>query len=120
MLKFNSLLLVMTLLAGAAASGASVTVSGMVTGEDGAALQALHVQVGATIIAVDESGRFAFTFGCDTQDPVLLRVSAEGYYPAVQAVHATDFTNRTTIPPIELVRRQAGRSLLLFAGDAIH
>lgn len=115
----KTLLLLLATVASGAAIASPIDISGKVTSENGNRLDELRVQLGKMKTNVDASGRFAFTIDSNLRDPLLLRVTAKGHYPSLQAVHPADFTNDSAIPQIELVQRRAGRQLMLFAGDAM-
>lgn len=112
--------LIIILLAGAS-NAEMLEVRGQVTGEDGAAINSLTVQVDGQTVAVDDDGKFLLTVDSDSARVFQLKASAVGFYSALQTLHASDFAGGANLklPLIELVQRKAGRQLIMFAGDAM-
>jgi poly-gamma-glutamate capsule biosynthesis protein CapA/YwtB (metallophosphatase superfamily) len=102
-----------------AAAADSLSVSGQIVAEDGLPLQNLTVHLDGEAVKASEAGRFVLAIDADARNTPRLDVSAEGYYSAVQTLHVSDFVAGAVLPTIELVRKQSGRRLILFAGDAM-
>lgn len=104
---------------GNAVFAAPVLVAGRVVDEAGTALTEATVTLPTVALEVGSNG--GFTFQLDAPTTVMLRVQAPGYYPFIHTLHRSDFVNdsEAVVPDIRLVKKTAGRTLLLFAGDAM-
>ncbi len=98
-----------------------IMMAGRVNGEGGVVLEAPTVQIDGRQLVIDAVGNFEFPVDADSAKPLRIEISAKGYYASLQTVHRSDFVagSAAGLPAIELVRRKAGRRLLLFAGDAM-
>ena len=103
------------------AAAESLTVSGRVVAEDGLPLRNLTLHLDGQAVGVSDDGRFVLDFDADARRTARLDISAEDYYGVVQTLHVSDFVagDAAVLPGIEMVRKQAGRRLLMFAGDAM-
>ena len=97
----------------------SVPVNGRVLGDGDVPLAGAIVSMRGTETTVDANGDFAFQL--DTPTTLSLRVRAPGYYPFIHTVHRSDFVSGrdARLPDIRLVKKAAGRTLFMFAGDAM-
>lgn len=100
-------------------AAAPLEVSGRVVDEAGLAIGDAGVSVQRNEIEVGENGHFSFEL--DSPTTVSLRVQAPGYYPFVHTLHRSDFVSGSDaiLPDVQLVAREAGRTLLVFAGDSM-
>ena len=98
-----------------------LTVSGTVTDENVGTIAGLTVSIDGVPLDVDARGGFRFTLSPDDSKPALIRIAADGYFPALQTVHRSDFVAGpdARMPTITLVRKSRDRQLLVFAGDAM-
>lgn len=99
----------------------SITVTGQIVSEDGQAINGLAIQLDGQSIHSDDSGRFEFAMDASSSGPRQISVSSYDYYSTLQTVQRSDFVagRPAVIPTIDLVRKKAGRRLLMFAGDAM-
>lgn len=97
----------------------SVPVNGRVLGDGDVPLAGAIVSMRGTETTVDANGDFAFQL--DTPTTLSLRLRAPGYYPFIHTVHRSDFVSGrdARLPDIRLVKKAAGRTLFMFAGDAM-
>ena len=96
----------------------SWTVTGRVVDESGRPLADAVVEAAGQAYGVDAAG--VFDIELDSAAPVSLGISADGYYGFVQTLHETDaVAGAVDDLVVELVAKQPGRRLLLFAGDAM-
>ena len=97
----------------------SVPVNGRVLGDGDVPLAGAIVSMRGTETTVDANGDFAFQL--DTPTTLSLRLRAPGYYPFIHTVHRSDFVSgrEARLPDIRLVKKAAGRTLFMFAGDAM-
>lgn len=104
---------------GSFAVAAPVSVSVRIVDEAGDALPDATVSLQTAVHGVDSDGRLAFDL--DSPTTVRLRIESRGYYPFIHTLHKSDFPSgrEANVPEIRLVQKKAGRSLLLFAGDAM-
>jgi poly-gamma-glutamate capsule biosynthesis protein CapA/YwtB (metallophosphatase superfamily) len=98
---------------------AADSVAGRVVDESGAGLSAATVALQNTAIDVGADGGFSFRL--DSPTTLTLRVEAPGYYTFVHTLHRSDFASglEAIVPDIRLVQRKPGRTLFVFAGDAM-
>jgi poly-gamma-glutamate capsule biosynthesis protein CapA/YwtB (metallophosphatase superfamily) len=96
-----------------------VPVNGRVLGDGDVVLAGAIVSIRDTETTVDENGGFSFQL--DTPTTISLRVRAPGYYPFIHTLHRSDFVSGrdARLPDIRLVKKAPGRTLLMFAGDAM-
>ncbi|MDH3305826.1 MAG: CapA family protein [Gammaproteobacteria bacterium] len=96
-----------------------VLVRGRVIDESGAAITEAGVLVRDVAHEVGADGGFTFELNAPTT--VSLRIEAPGYYTFLHTVHRSDFDagRPALLPDIELVEKKAGRTLMVFAGDAM-
>ncbi len=101
------------------ASADPVRVHGRVIDEAGAAITGATVSVRNVSNDVGSDGEFMFAL--DSPTTVSVRIEAPGYYAFLHTLHRSDFvTGRPAVmPDIELVERKPGRTLMVFAGDAM-
>jgi len=111
----------MVCLAMGLARAESITVTGQIVSEDGQAINGLAIQLDGQSIHSDDSGRFEFAMDASSSGPRQISVSSYDYYSTLQTVQRSDFVagRPAVIPTIDLVRKKAGRRLLMFAGDAM-
>ena len=97
------------------------SVSGSVTDEAAEAVPGLSVTVDGAAVDVDAQGNFVFRLSRRNSKPALIRVSADGFFPALQTVHRSDFPAGldARMPTIQLTRKTPDRRLLVFAGDTM-
>ena len=121
MTKIKQLIVLSACLFSGAAAADAVIVAGQVVGEDAVPLQSLSVQIDGRPVDIDSAGRFEFTIETHSSEAHALGISADDYYSTRQTVHRSDFMagSPAAMAPIELVRKKAGRKLLMFAGDAM-
>lgn len=112
-------LTIAVLVLGDTAAAAPVSVRVRVLDDAGNAIPGATVTVSNSVQTSDASGDFAFEF--DSPTTVSLRVQAPGYYAFIHTLHRSDFDDprEAIVPVIRLVRRKPGRTLLMFAGDAM-
>lgn len=101
----------------AAADPTSVT--GQVVAEDGTPIAAVFLTLDGEFVDVAASGQFELKIERDASKTHHIELSADGFYSTVQTLHDSDFVADGVISRVELVRKQADRKLLLFAGDAM-
>jgi len=67
---------------------------------------------------VNENGEYQFVV--DSAEPLLIDISADGYYRVVHTWHRSDFAGGSSqVADIELVSKAPQRRMLVFAGDAM-
>ena len=104
---------------GSIASADPVRVHGRVVDEAGVAI------TGASVLVVQDSHDVGadgeFTFELDSPTTVSVRIEAPGYYTFLHTLHRSDFASGrpALVPDIELVEKKPGRTLMVFAGDAM-
>ncbi len=98
-----------------------VYVTGRITDERAAAVSGLRLAVDGAPVEVDDAGNFRIVVDRGSSTPLRISAAADGYFPAIQNVHRSDFVDgeNARIPTIELVSKVPGRRLLLFAGDTM-
>ena len=113
-----ALLLACTVLFSLARADA-LQVTGRVVDDSGVAIADAVVSLRNAQHAAGPDGGFAFEL--DSPTTVMLEVSAPGFYTFNQTLHRSDFVvgRDAVVPPIELVKKKPGRTLLLFAGDSM-
>ena len=117
-MKTRVLCALILVLAGLTAHAGTVPLSGQVVDESGRVLGGALVEVGEQRVAADATGRFEIDVEAD--QPVLLRLSAPGYYAMIHALGPDDLRSGVRdVGPVELVAKQQDRRLLLFTGDAM-
>lgn len=101
------------------ASADPVRVHGRVIDEAGAAITGATVSVRNVSNDVGSDGEFMFAL--DSPTTVSVRIEAPGYYAFLHTLHRSDFVSGrpAVVPDIELVERKPGRTLMVFAGDAM-
>ncbi|MGB5257539.1 MAG: CapA family protein [Woeseiaceae bacterium] len=112
--------LVLAILAfGNSALAVPLLVAGRVVDETGTALANAAVAMQGVELEVGSNGEFEFQL--DTPTTVALLVQAPGHYPFIHTLHRSDFPGdrEAIVPDIRLVKKKAGRTLMLFAGDAM-
>ena len=94
---------------------------GQIIGDDGDEMVVPSVWLDRQPVAVDDDGHFELQVELGSDEPMQLNVTADGYYPSLQTLHASDFVGsaEAMLPAIELVQQKAGRRLMLFTGDAM-
>jgi len=99
---------------------ASEVISGHVQNEDGAPITA-RIIVNGKQLTTNSNGDFSAPL--DNQDVYQFSFSADGFYPAVHTFSryelATSETAPNQIPPVTLVAKKVGRTLMVFGGDAM-
>jgi len=96
----------------------SLIVTGRIVDEAHAPISNATVLINAHATTVNENGEYQFVV--DSGDPLLIDISASGYYRVVHTFHRSDFANGSNqIADIELVSKELQRRLLVFAGDAM-
>jgi len=96
----------------------SLTVTGRIIDETHAPIADATVKVNARAATVNEDGEYQFVV--DSAEPLLVDISASGYYRVVHTFHRSDFINgNSQVADIELVSKALQRRLLVFAGDAM-
>lgn len=118
MMKQTAALLATCLFAFTAAAD-MIPVTGQVVAEDGTPIAAVSLTLDGESVDVAASGHFELVIERDARKTHRIELSADGFYGAVQTLHDSDFAAVSVIPRVELVRKQADRTLLLFAGDAM-
>jgi len=117
-LSLTAIVLALLLIAASSAAD-SVSVSGRVLGDADTVLAEATVSIPGVETVVDTNGNFSFQL--ETPTTVGLRVQAPGYYPFIHTLHRSDFVSGrdARLPDIRLVKKAPGRTLFLFAGDAM-
>ncbi|GEM_PF-559221 len=104
----------------ASAETTAIVFAGQVVDENGAPLRNFQVTLENGRVVDGHGGRFRFS---ETARAVMqLRYSAPGYYDMVQSFSPAELAagkEGLEFPPVVLVRRQAGRMLMVFGGDAM-
>jgi hypothetical protein len=107
------------LLVAANSAAEHVNVSGRVLGDADGVLAEAIVSIPGIETVVDANGDFSFQL--ETPTTVSLRVQAPGYYTFIHTLHRSDFVSGrdARLPDIRLVKKVPGRTLFMFAGDAM-
>lgn len=94
-------------------------VQGRVIDESGSALAMASVSVRGAPLEVNADGEF--TLELDSPTTVRVVAAAADHYSFIHTLHRSDFVagKDAVMPTIELVKKKAGRTLLLFAGDSM-
>ena len=95
-----------------------LVVTGRIVDEAHSPISNAVVSINAQPAVVNENGEYQFAV--DSIEPLLIDISADGYYRVVHTFHRSDFTGGSTrFADIELVSKAPQRRLLVFAGDAM-
>ena len=96
----------------------SLVVTGRIVDEARAPIFNAVVSINARPAVVNENGEYQFVV--DSAEPLLIDISADGYYRVVHTVHRSDFTGGSQqFADVELVRKTSQRRMLVFAGDTM-
>jgi len=96
----------------------SLIITGRIVDEMRSPISTAIVTVNAQATTVNENGEYRFAV--DSDEPLLVDISADGYYRVVHTFQRSDFANGSNqVADIELVRAALQRRLLVFAGDAM-
>jgi len=96
----------------------SLIIGGRVVDESQSPVSDAVVLINARPTAVDENGWYRFS--AESAKPLLIDISAPGYYRVVHTFHRSDFANGVDrVADIELVQKTPQRRLLVFAGDTM-
>lgn len=99
---------------------ADVMISGHVQDETGAPISA-NIDVNGNKLTSEPNGVFFAQLG--DEDIYKFSFSAEGFFPAVHTFSRYELTTAETepnqIPPVTLVAKKQGRTLMIFGGDAM-
>jgi len=102
----------------AQAAADSLMVTGRVIDEAQSPISSAVVSVNSLPANVNENGEYQFVV--DSAEPLLIDISADGYYRVLHTMHQSDFTDGSKqVADIELVSKAPQRRLLVFAGDAM-
>ena len=95
-----------------------LVVTGRIVDEARAPISSAVVSINARPAVVNENGEYQYIV--DSSEPLLIDISADGYYRVVHTVHQSDFAaGSNRVADIELVSKAAERRMLVFAGDAM-
>ncbi len=118
MLRIITVLIVGLLVS--ANANAAEAISGRVQDEAGAAITA-RISVNGKQLTTQPNGDFSVQL--DNQDIYQVSFSADGFYPAVHTFSRYELSTSETvpnrIPPVTLVAKKQGRTLMVFGGDAM-
>ncbi len=99
---------------------ADVVISGHIQDEAGAPISA-SIIVNGKQLATQDNGDFSAQL--DAAEVFRFSFSADGFFPAIHTFSryelATSETEPNQIPPVTLVARKQGRTLMVFGGDAM-
>jgi poly-gamma-glutamate capsule biosynthesis protein CapA/YwtB (metallophosphatase superfamily) len=115
-MKIRLSLLLLSAALGLASNAYGWSVSGTVVNESGEPIENAVVTLGRERTPADRDGRFELEVDTDV---AVLDIRADGYYGFMHSLHRSDVEALRSNLRVELVARQAGRRLLLFAGDAM-
>jgi poly-gamma-glutamate capsule biosynthesis protein CapA/YwtB (metallophosphatase superfamily) len=94
------------------------TITGRIVDEAHSPIADAVVSINAQTTTVNENGEYRFAV--DSDEPLLVDISADGYYRVVHTFQRSDFANGSNqVADIELVAKAPQRRLLVFAGDAM-
>ena len=94
------------------------TITGRIVDETRSPIPHAVVSINAQATKVNANGEYQFVV--NSADPLLVDISADGFYRVVHTWHRSDFANgNTKVAAIELVSKAPERRLLVFAGDAM-
>ena len=101
------------------ALAAPLRVGVRVADEAGNGVAGATVAVQRKVLVANSEGEVVFEI--DSPTTVAVRVEAPGYYAFIHTLHRSDFLpdGKTVVPDIRLVKRVPGRTLFMFAGDAM-
>ncbi len=101
------------------ALAAPLRVGVRVADEAGYGVAGATVAVQSQVLVANSEGEVVFEI--DSPTTVTVRVEAPGYYAFIHTLHRSDFLpdGKTVVPDIRLVKRVPGRTLFMFAGDAM-
>ncbi|MDH3273533.1 MAG: CapA family protein [Gammaproteobacteria bacterium] len=95
-----------------------LVVAGRIVDEARSPIADAAVSINSRPAVVNENGEYQFVV--DSSEPLLIDISADGYYRVVHTVHQSDFAaGSSRVADIELVSKAAERRMLVFAGDAM-
>lgn len=95
-----------------------LVITGRIVDEARSPISSAVVSINARPAAVNENGEYQFAVR--SADPLLIDISADGYYRALHTVHRSDFAaGSRQVADVELVRKTPQRQMLVFAGDAM-
>lgn len=115
-MKTSLSLLLLSVALGLASNAYGWSVSGTVVNESGDPVENAVITHGPERVPLDRFGRFELEVDADV---AVLDIRADGYYGFRHTLHRSDVEALRNRLRVELVTRQAGRRLLLFAGDAM-
>lgn len=96
----------------------SLVATGRIVDEARAPISNAVVSINARPAVVNENGEYQFVV--DSAEPLLIDISADGFYRVVHTVHRSDFTGGSQqFADVELVRKTSQRRMLVFAGDTM-
>ncbi len=96
----------------------SLVVTGRIVDEAHSPISNAVVSINARPAVVNENGEYQFVV--DSAEPLLIDISADGYYRVVHTLHRSDFTGGSQqFADVELVRKASRRRMLVFAGDTM-
>jgi hypothetical protein len=96
----------------------SLLVTGRIVDEARSPISNAVVSINSQPANMNESGEYQFVV--DSAEPLLIDISADGYYRVLHTMHQSDFTDGSKqVADIELVSKAPQRRLLVFAGDAM-
>jgi poly-gamma-glutamate capsule biosynthesis protein CapA/YwtB (metallophosphatase superfamily) len=96
----------------------SLLVTGRIVDEARSPISNAVVSINSQPANMNERGEYQFVV--DSAEPLLIDISADGYYRVLHTMHQSDFTDGSKqVADIELVSKAPQRRLLVFAGDAM-
>lgn len=113
-----ALFLVFTLFAHAG----ELSLSGRVLDEAGGPLAGARIDINGQLVNADQGG--GFKVSVDEADLYTLRYSAEDYFPVIHSYSKLEMSwsgndGKHAVADVTLVKRQEGRVMMLFGGDAM-
>ncbi len=95
-----------------------LAVTGRIVDEARSPISNAVVSINSRPANVNENGEYQFVV--DSDEPLLLDISADGYYRVLHTMQRSDFTDGSKqVADIELVSKAPQRRLLVFAGDTM-
>lgn len=104
------------------AHAGELSLSGRVVDEKGGSLAGASIDLNGQLVTADQNGAFKVTVG--EADLYTLRYSAADHFPVIHSYSSLELSwsggdGRHKVPDVTLVKRQEGRVMMAFGGDAM-